>query len=145
MMNPFTEVNWNPDRAGRKKFALSLLIGFPCLAAVLLLVGHFTHGRWKPGLIWLGAIGAGLGLVFWLLPGIARPFYVVWYFIGCCIGFVMGNLMLSLFFYVVITLVGWIMGALGRRSLAKGFDRSKATYWDDGHNKLDSKAYYRQF
>jgi hypothetical protein len=145
MMNPFTEVNWNPDRAGRKKFAVSLLIGFPCIAAALLLFGHFTHGGWKPGLVWLGVIGAALGLVFWLLPGIARPFYVVWYFIGCCLGFVMGNLLLSLFFYVVITLIGWLMLALGRRSLTKGFNRARTTYWDEANKKLDSKAYYRQF
>jgi hypothetical protein len=127
MMNPFTEVNWNPDGAGRRKFAVSLMIGFPCIAVVLLLAGHFHTGIWKPGLIWLGAIGFAAGLVFWALPGIARPFYVVWYFIGCCIGFVMGNLLLSLFFYLVITPIGWLKRMGGRGAVSKGFDRTKET------------------
>ena len=34
MINPFSEVNWNPDRPARKKFAVSLIIGFPAIAVV---------------------------------------------------------------------------------------------------------------
>ena len=33
MVNPFKEVNWNPGPRERRKFALSLIIGFPCIAA----------------------------------------------------------------------------------------------------------------
>ena len=29
MVNPFNEVSWNPDLRERRKFALSLVIGFP--------------------------------------------------------------------------------------------------------------------
>ena len=39
MVNPFKEINWNPGPRERRKFALSLLIGFPCLAAMLLILG----------------------------------------------------------------------------------------------------------
>ncbi len=37
MLNPFKEVNWHPDLATRRTFARSLVIGFPCLAVVLVL------------------------------------------------------------------------------------------------------------
>ncbi|MFT4587452.1 MAG: hypothetical protein ACI9VS_002084, partial [Candidatus Binatia bacterium] len=29
MLNPFKEVDWNPDLPARRKFAVSLVIGFP--------------------------------------------------------------------------------------------------------------------
>ena len=38
MVNPFKEVNWNPGPQERRKFALSLVIGFPCIAVVLLVL-----------------------------------------------------------------------------------------------------------
>jgi Saxitoxin biosynthesis operon protein SxtJ len=145
MMNPFAEVNWNPDRAARRKFGLSLMIGFPCIATVLLLGGHFARGSWKPGLVWLGVVGFALGLVFWVLPGIAKPFYLVWYFLGCCMGFVIGNLVLSAFFYGLMTPVGWLMRATARRPLAKGFDRTKTTYWEDAEKGDAVNRYYQQF
>jgi hypothetical protein len=145
MMNPFTEVNWNPDRPARRKFAVSLMIGFPCLAALFLLAGHFFKGGWKPGLCWLGAGGFAAGLLLWLLPGVAKPFYQAWYFIACCAGFVTGNLLLSAFFYLVIWPIGGVMRAAGRGSLTKGFDKSRATYWDEAEKAPDPKAYFRQF
>ncbi len=145
MMNPFAEVNWNPDRPARRKFAVSLMVGFPCLAAVLLLVDHFRHGGWsaRPG--WLAAIGFAAGLLFWLLPGIARPFYRVWYFIGCCFGFVMGNTLLGLFFYLAVTPMGCLRRLAGRPSFSRGMDRNQATYWEDVEKVVDPKSYFRQF
>ncbi|HWY76683.1 MAG TPA: SxtJ family membrane protein [Verrucomicrobiae bacterium] len=144
MMNPFTEVNWNPDRSARQKFGISLMIGFPVIAAVLLLVGHFAKGGWKPGLFWLGGVGFALGLIFWALPSTAKPFYLVWYFIGCCVGFVVGNLVLALFFYLLLSPIGCLMRLSGRRSVSKGFDKSKSTYWESAEKPSDVKSYYRQ-
>ena len=45
MINPFKELNWKPDRTELKKFGISLVIGFPIIAVILLaglLVGR-TH------------------------------------------------------------------------------------------------------
>jgi hypothetical protein len=145
MMNPFTEVNWNPDRAARRKFAVSLMIGFPCIAVLLVLGRHFARGGWPHGPLWLGAIGFAAGLVFWVLPGIAKPAYRLWYFVGCCIGIVMGNLLLALFFYLLITPLGLLMRAMGRRPVSKGFDKSKSSYWEDAEKVSDPRRYYQQF
>jgi hypothetical protein len=35
-----------------------------------------------------------LGVVLYLMPQIARPFYVAWYFLACCIGIVTSNALL---------------------------------------------------
>ena len=146
MVNPFREVNWRPDLAQRRKFALSLAIGFPCLAALFLLAA-FLRGR---GWHWavpagIGAGGALLGLLLWSVPQIAKPFYVAWYFVGCCIGIVIGNLVLSVLFFTLFSALGLLMRGLGRRSIRKSFEREAKSYWQDAEPPGDPERYYRQF
>ena len=76
---------------------------------------------------------------------IARPFYVVWYFLACCMGFVVGNVVFALFFYLVFTPFGLIWRASNRKAFLKGFDKSAPTYWQPAEKVVDLKRYYRQF
>ena len=145
MLNPFADVNWNPGRAERRKFAVSLIIGFPAIAIFFSVIGWLTTHAWKPFFLWLGIIGLGVGVLFWLLPMIARPFYIVWYALACCIGLVVGNVLFSAFYYLVLTPMGLIMRLAGRDPLRKKFDRSTPTYWQDAEKVVDPKRYYRQF
>src|SRR5712671_4658214 len=103
MMNPFADVNWNPDVPARRKFAVSLIIGFPVIAVLFGTVTFVAKHAWKPFFLWLGVIGLAVGVVLWLVPQIAKPFYMVWYFIACCMGIVIGNTLFALFFYLVFT------------------------------------------
>ena len=145
-MNPFKEVNWNPAIDERRKFARSLIIGFPCIAVVLLLAGWFKTGVWRiqPPLM-IGGIGLGTGLVLFALPQIARPFYVIWYGLACTIGLVVGNILLAVVFYVLITGVGLAMRATGQSPISKTMDRKAASYWKDARPVTDPQRYYRQF
>jgi creatinine amidohydrolase len=70
-MNPFADVNWNPGLAEKRKFALSLIIGFPLLAGFFSLVLRLATHSWKPFFLWLAIIGFGAGVILWLLPAIA--------------------------------------------------------------------------
>src|SRR5437588_4852236 len=101
MLNPFKDVNWNPGLVEKRKFGMSLIIGFPCLALFFMVVTWLRTHTWQPGFMWIGAIGLALGAVLWLLPQIARPFYLAWYFVACCIGMVVGNTLLSVFYFLV--------------------------------------------
>jgi hypothetical protein len=146
MVNPFTEVNWNPGPRDRRKFALSLIIGFPCIAAVLLLVSLLRGKGWNlPLAAIIGGGGLAVGLLLLGVPQIARPVYVVWYLVACCIGLVVGNLALALVFFVLVSGLGLVMRALGRRPVSKGFDKRAATYWHDAEQVDDPERYYRQF
>ncbi len=145
MMNPFADVNWNPDTRARKKFAVSLIIGFPVIAVLLagvsyLKTHHVTHFP-----LWLGGIGFAVGIILWLLPQIAKPFYVVWYFLGCCIGIIVGNVLFSLFFFLVFTPLGLLLRLRKNPPITKSFDKSAKTYWRDAEKTVDLKRYYRQF
>src|ERR1043165_7468076 len=98
MVNPFKEVNWKPGLADLRKFARSLVIGFPCVAVVLLLTGrlHSQTGAWnfRPPLL-VGGIGVAFGLLFLALPALAKPFYLVWYFVARWLCLVGGNVFVS--------------------------------------------------
>ena len=145
MVNPFKDTDWNPGIAARRSFAKSLVIGFPILALIFTLAGWVKTGsvpHWTP---WLAAIGAGAGIVFWLIPQIAKPFYLVWYFAACCIGIVVSNLLLSAFYYLVVTPTGLIMRALGRDPMRRRIDRAARSYWHDAEKSVDPKRYFRQF
>ncbi len=146
MLNPFREVSWRPSRAEKRRFAVSLMVGFPCLALILFVGrGLVTHNWNAVQFAWLGGAGFGAGLLFWLLPAVALPFYVAWYFLSCCIGLVVGNLLLSLFFYTAVTGIGMLLRLFGRTPVSKGFARGAVTYWQDAECISTPERYYRQY
>ena len=129
MINPFKEIKWNPDKGEKRKFARSLIFGFPIVALLMFFMGRLTTGAWHYKFpVVLGIAGLAAGFVFLILPGIVRPFYVAWYFLAACIGIVVSNLLLGAVFFVVVTGVGLLMRLFRRRAFRKSFDKSTSTY-----------------
>lgn len=146
MLNHFKEVNWHPDTAARRVFAKSLMIGFPCLATLFLFAGRLKSGAWNPAFpLQLATIGAGAGALFWLAPAIAKPFYVAWYALACCIGVVVGNVLMALIFYVLVTGIGLLKRLGGSRSIRKTPDLRANSYWLDAPVTSNPKRYFSQF
>lgn len=145
MINPFAEVDWDPDVEGRRKFALSQVIGFPCLAGVLAIGARITHGSWFAEFAVLAIAGVAVGAVLWVMPRIARPLYVAWYFLACCIGAVMGNLLLIAVYFFVVTPIGLMVRWTGRSGIRRRVDRQCTTYWKQAERVDDPNDYYRQF
>ena|SRR5438093_8639575 len=145
MVNPFKEVNWNPGLAEKRKFAMSLMIGFPCLAVLALVAARIAKHSWDfKSAFWLGGVGVIMGVLFWAIPVVVKPFYIAWYCIACSIGVVVSNLLLISFFLLVITPAGIAMRLAGRRPL-KRLRRNTSTYWDDAEQISNVQRYYRQF
>jgi len=146
MVNPFKEVNWNPNMDERRTFAKSLIIGFPCIAVAFILLGKLSSGVWNMEVsIWIGIVGAVLGTIFWTIPQIAKPFYLLWYFIACSIGIVLSNVLFGLIFYSLVTITGLIMKLLGRDKLRRSIDRGAKTYWLNVKQTDDPASYFRQY
>lgn len=149
MLNPFTEIQWKPDRAELRKFAVSLMIGFPVLAVILALAAWWKTG--VPGVfpIRLGAGGLLAGALLWPAPAaVIRPFYLMWYVLAACIGLVLGNLLFAMCFYLVLTPIGLALRLAGRRPLQTHPDPTATTYWHvvgDGDKALAPSRYYQQF
>lgn len=147
MINPFKEINWKPDRAELKKFAVSLIIGFPAIALVFFLVRWISgDGMPEPRFfLLLGGIGAGIGVVCWLVPPLARLIHPVWYGLAACIGIVVANLLFTLLFYGLFGPMGLIMRLLGRDPLRLKFQRGTASYWRDAPPAPPAPHYFRQY
>ncbi len=146
MVNPFKEVNWNPDTAALRTFAKSLVVGFPCLAVAFLLIGWFGGKGWNVSFaLKLGGLGAAAGVLFYAVPALAKPFYLVWYALACCIGLVVGNVLLGLIFYVLVTGIGLLKRLGGRQAIRKSPNPQADTHWVDAPPAPEPKRYYRQF
>jgi hypothetical protein len=145
MINPFADVNWKPGLRERRKFAASMMVGFPSLSAIFTLFVRLTTHGWRPFTFWLGVIGLAIGVLIWLLPQIANPFYIVWYGLACCIGIVVANILFCAFYYFILTPIGLCLRTAGSKTFRKGFDKNRTTYWQDVTPITDVSRYYRQF
>lgn len=145
MINPFADTNWSPDLAERRSFARTMAIGFAVLKIAFRLAAWMHLIAPKPLISDVLTYGILLGIALWLFPAIATPFYRVWFFIACCCGIVMSNLLIAIFYYLVITPIGLVMRVSGRDPLQKRPNRSGASYWRDAEKSVDSERYFRQF
>ena len=146
MVDPFKEVDWNPDLAARRLFAKSLVIGFPIISVLFLLILWIHTGTWQTEVpLVIFGCGAGAGLLFWFIPQVSKPFYIIWYSLACTIGFVFGNFLLGVLYYLLITGFGLVMRFAKRDPLNRNFDRDKKTYWRDAQQSDNAKRYFNQY
>lgn len=147
MINPFKEINWKPAATDLRKFAWSLVIGFPCIATVFFLAKWISAGALPEPrfFLMLGGIGAGTGLVCLLLPFIARPLYYVWYALAACIGIVVANLIFCVMFYGLFTPMGLFMRIIGRDALNLKWKKGAATHWIDAPPAPPPAQYFSQY
>ena len=147
MINPFKEINWSPEPKDLRKFALSLIIGFPCLALVFFCVKWMKlHAQPDPAFfLKLGGIGAAIGLICLLVPVIARPLYTVWYALAACIGIVMANLIFTLIYYALFTPLGFVMRLSGRDPLNLRWKKGAGSHWIDAPPPPPAECYFRQY
>lgn len=148
MINPFHEINWRPGKADLHKFALSLIIGFPCIALIFFIFAWLRHHSMPVplGYLQLAGVGAGAGLICMLIPVIARPLYFVWFTATACIGLVMSNLIIGLLYYGLFTPIGLVMRLFGRDALALKWQKGKTgSYWKDVPPPGSAESYFSQY
>ena len=123
-----------------RKFGL-LVGGVFAVLGLLFLARGRSH---FPYFLVPGVVLVGLGLVF---PRALREVYVVWMSLALLVGFVVSNVLLTLFFYLVITPLGLAARCFGKDFLRLKLDRQAGSYWI----KRESRAarslaeYERQF
>ena len=144
MINPFREINWQPGARELRAFGKVIAIGFPILAVLLGASARLRTHAWPAWTLWLGAIGLVIGLACVLVPRAARPLYLVWMALGCCIGLVVSNVVLAAIYFLVVTPTGLALRLAGRDPLRRALERDRKTYWDDAEKAGDSERYFRQ-
>ena len=106
MINPFKDINWQPNIGELRKFGVTLAIGGTIVVVLMYLlwatIDQFQNLTGVLAVIF--SVVLVLGLLTVSMPKICRPIYYVWYFFGACIGFVVTNTILIVFFYCRIML-----------------------------------------
>ncbi len=100
------------------------------------------HGGDFPAL-WM--IGAALAVVGAVAPIVLRPVYYVWMTLALAMGFVMTRVILTLFFFLVLTPVGLVFKVIGRDALHRKLDREGSTYWIDKEYLIDDHTRLEKF
>ncbi len=147
MINPFKEINWNPDSAALKSFGRTILSGCVVIAAIL---GAWTG--WGKALaadtFRLPAILIGIGLVVFILTRIpgraALPVYRLWFAVGASIGIVISNLFLIIFYYLFFTPLALALRLAGRDPL-KLKKPTRNTNWQEHRQIKDLERYFKQY
>lgn len=126
------------DRAELRKF--SWLVG-----GILLLIGVFAWYRgvaWHPVALW---IGGPLVVVGTALPLAVKPFYYAWMSLAVVLGYVMTRVILTLFFFLVLTPVGIFFRLSGRDPLHRKPDPDAPTYWIEKTYPIADRSRYEKF
>ena len=120
-----------------RKFGL-LVGGVLAALGILYLLRHKARYPWFliPGVVLLA-----FGVV---LPRALKYVYIAWMTLTIMLGFVMARVILTLFFFLVITPLSLVARLFGKDFLKLKLDRQVATYWIRREQKLRTQANYEQ-
>ena len=122
-----------------RKFGLMVGAVFVAIAIVL----WFRH---RPNYPFLFGIGAALIAVGAIWPRALKYIYIAWMALAFTLGFLMSNLILTLFFFLVVTPIGLLARLIGKDFLGRKLDRKATTYWIPCANEtIIAQSYERQF
>jgi hypothetical protein len=100
-----------------------------------LLIPYWRHHEIR---VWPFYIGMPVALLAAVWPTALRPFYVVWMKFGAVMGFINTRIIMSVFFFVMITPLAWIFKLLGKDPMARALEKSANTY------RVVSKPYAKE-
>src|SRR5688572_18541602 len=122
-----------------RKFGLVVGGVFAALGLLFLL----RHKAAYPYFLWPGVGLMVAGVVF---PRTLRYVYLAWMSVAFVLGFVMAHVILTLFFFLVITPIGLLARLAGKDFLSLKLNRRAKSYWIPREQKAKSPAdYERQF
>ena len=127
------------DTASLRKFGL-------VVGGVFVAVGLFfliRHANRTPYFAWPGGVLMVVGAI---QPRALKWVYIAWMSLAFGLGFVMAHVILTLFFFLIITPMGLLARICGKDFLSLKQERSKPSYWIPRPPKSISVTNYeRQF
>lgn len=99
------------------------------VGGVFALLGSWAAWRGKSIAPWLLTPGAVLFVLGVLLPVSLRRIYLVWMSIALVLGLIVSTLLLTGFFYFVVTPVGLAARLFGKDFLNRRFEPHRDSYW----------------
>lgn len=123
-----------------RKFGVAIGIALVMFSWILLRL----HGGHIPYV--LAAAGMALLILGLAVPTVLRPIQRPWMTLSVTIGWVMTNVLTSLFFFLMVTPVGLAMRISGKDILETSIDRNRESYWiRRPQEAIDPASYEKQF
>lgn len=122
-----------------RKFGLTVGGVFVAIGILFLL----RHKSSYPILLGLGSTLILFGAIW---PRALKWIYIAWMTLAFTLGFVMSNVILTVFFFLLVTPIGLLSRLLGKDFLARKLDTPAASYWiPRAHETRTAESYERQF
>lgn len=122
-----------------KKFGIMMGCAFLVLGFILFL---------RKSLFWcfLWPAGFFFFMLAFAIPMRLKAIYFFWMKLAGVLGWINTRILLSLFFYLVLTPIGLIMRLFGKDLLDRALEKEKVSYWSKREEKDSDPTYYeRQF
>jgi hypothetical protein len=127
------------DARDLRKFGLTVGGAFIVLGALLLL----RHRSSYLALCGTGALLMAFGVIW---PRALKYVYIAWMTLAFTLGFVMSNVILTLFFFLFVTPIGLLARLFQKDFLARKWDKRASSYWIQcGREMKPANSYERQF
>ena len=127
-----------------RRFSLTVGAAFVVLWAVFAFVLPYLLGK-GGSLPILWQIGAVLAVVGGLAPPVVKPLFYAWMTMALALGFVMTRVLLTIFFFLVLTPVALVFRLIGRDALHRKLDRDAASYWIRKQYLIEDKTRFEKF
>jgi hypothetical protein len=134
-------VNWHPSEKELNGFRL-VALGILSVVGVILYTVKHVSVPWCLGVSGAGVLIWGSGLVSMSLT---RWIYVGLMAVTLPIGLAVSFVVMTVFFFGLLTPVGLVFRLMGRDALHRRYDREASTYWQPHMQVRDSERYFQQF
>lgn len=96
---------------------------------------------------WIAMAEGGIILLIFgfIYPRVLGPIYKAWMIFGTVIGFIITNVILTIFFYFIVTSLAIIFRLFGKRFLNLGFRTKEKSYWNERSQEKLSDDLEKQF
>lgn len=132
-------INWKPNARELRKFGVAMIVGFAIIGTIFLFVLDRPNAA-----IACYVFGAAAGLLGLTGSRVALPVYWAWMSIAFVMGNIISRILLTAFYYLLITPMGLARRFMGHDPLQL-HRRAVTTYWRDLPPLPDKKRYERQF
>lgn len=129
-------------KTGRRELRnFGLLVG-----GVFLAIGLWALLKHKAWYLWALWPGSALMLFGVVAPAVLKPIYIVWMSLALVMGFVVSHVLLTVFFFLVITPIGLVARLAGRDFLRLKRTPGADTYWIQRPKREPGRQHFeRQF
>lgn len=115
------------------------------VGGVFLAIAGFLVWRDVSWGVYLGYLGAPLALLGLVVPAILKPVYLAWMAMAIVLGSIVTRILLTIFFFLVITPVALFFKLIGRDALTRKVDRDAKTYWIEKEYLITDRSRFEKF